>query len=298
MHQKVRVSDPLLPCPSTNPQTEVFLLFSDHIPSHSLGFVDATALSVDVDVDRDTFTVRQSPGLLTSQRGAGTTGAVLWKVTPLVATWLSDPSGFLWKTGILHRQANVVELGCGISGLLGMSLAPLVSQVLLTDQSYVMRRLRENILLNQDIVTRRARRQNDSTMQRPPSEKLQVMQLDWEADSAANIRNALGPDKAVDLLVACDCIYNDFLIEPFVETCRDICVLVRSQDRNVVVLIAQQLRSEAVLEAWLQMTLRVFHVWRLPDHLLSEALQPGSGYVLHLALLRELNEVGQELGEL
>src|SRR5690348_9589579 len=106
---------------------ETFLLFSKQIPSHNLGFVNAHARSIAIGVGGRDFTILQSPGLLTSNRDSGTTGAVLWKISPLVARWLVCRSGILWSAGILHSKANVVELGCGVSGLLGLCLAPLVS---------------------------------------------------------------------------------------------------------------------------------------------------------------------------
>jgi hypothetical protein len=51
------------------------MLYSQPIPSMSLGFVDAHASSVDVSVgDRD-YTIYQSPTVLSSSRSGGTTGA-------------------------------------------------------------------------------------------------------------------------------------------------------------------------------------------------------------------------------
>lgn len=51
------------------------MLYSQPIPSMSLGFVDARASSVDVSVgDRD-YTIYQSPTVLSSSRSGGTTGA-------------------------------------------------------------------------------------------------------------------------------------------------------------------------------------------------------------------------------
>jgi len=54
---------------------ETFLLFSQDIPSQNLGFVDPKAQSLTVTVSGRDFTVHQSPGILSSSRAGGTTGA-------------------------------------------------------------------------------------------------------------------------------------------------------------------------------------------------------------------------------
>lgn len=53
------------------------MVFSQSIPSQSLGFIDSQAAEVAITIgDRD-LTIRQSRGLLTSDRKEGTTGAGL-----------------------------------------------------------------------------------------------------------------------------------------------------------------------------------------------------------------------------
>jgi hypothetical protein len=103
-----------------------------------------------------------------------------------------------------------------------------------------------------------------------------------------------GEDKGFDLLLSCDCIYNEALVAPFVRTCADFCRLRpvqttagrRASRAPTICIIAQQQRSPDVFEAWLQETLRVFRVWRLSDEALGEGLRSGTGYVVHLLLLR------------
>ncbi len=56
--------------PHSHP-TETFLLFSQTLPSHTLGFVDGKAGIVEFDIGGKTFTFKQSPGLLNSQSGSG-----------------------------------------------------------------------------------------------------------------------------------------------------------------------------------------------------------------------------------
>lgn len=56
-------------------QLESFLLFSQELPSQDLGFVDAKATTLELTVAGKDLTIHQSPTLLSSNRGGGTTGA-------------------------------------------------------------------------------------------------------------------------------------------------------------------------------------------------------------------------------
>uniref|UniRef100_A0A8H7NPS5 Uncharacterized protein n=1 Tax=Bionectria ochroleuca TaxID=29856 RepID=A0A8H7NPS5_BIOOC len=131
-----------------DPEEETFLLFSQEIPSQNLGFIDPTASAVEVVVHDREYTIHQSPTVLSSSRAGGTTGAVLWKINPIFASFISSPSNPLFSSGILSPSSSVLELGCGISPLNGLALAPHVSHVLLTDQPYVQRLVSRNISEN------------------------------------------------------------------------------------------------------------------------------------------------------
>lgn len=60
---------------SAKSSLEVFLLFSQSIPSQNLGFVDPKATVLDLTINGHDLTIHQSPTLLSSNRGGGTTGA-------------------------------------------------------------------------------------------------------------------------------------------------------------------------------------------------------------------------------
>ena len=55
-----------LQIPSADWIEEMFLVFSEDIPSENLGFVDSTAASIDIAIGSREFTITQSPGLLRS----------------------------------------------------------------------------------------------------------------------------------------------------------------------------------------------------------------------------------------
>lgn len=264
------------------------------------------------------FALRQSPTVLSSTRKGGTTGAVLWSVTPRLAAWLSAPSCPLRTASVVNPGARVVELGCGVSGLLALCLGPLVGKYLATDQEYVRRvfcgNVRDNAGVAYGVTKKRvdaARGKKKGSSKRLPASasasasdsdspgadgeaNITFSALDWELDEPSSLKDCIDPgaeDRGFDLLLSCDCVYNDALVAPFVRACAEICRL-RPQSSPTVCVIAQQLRAPEVLEAWLRETLKEFRVWRVSDEVLGDGLKMGSGYVVHLLLLREDRAAG------
>ena len=269
--------------PIEDASEETFLLFSENFPSHNLGFVDSKSEEIELEISGRSLILRQSPGLLNSQRQGGTTGAVLWKITPLVGEWLASLPKVLQDENILDGESTVVELGCGITGLIGIMLAPKISTYILTDQGYVMRALRENIDANN---LPRGRQPKNAQAKSLRESNLKAVALDWETDTPSSEGLGLRQNQSIDLVVVCDCVYNEYLISPLVQTLADICRL-GSPKKPTAVLVAQQLRSETIFEQFLSALLEQFKVCRLQDQALPPSLQGGSGYVMHLALSKE-----------
>ncbi|KAJ9613966.1 Ribosomal protein lysine methyltransferase [Cladophialophora chaetospira] len=266
---------------------ETFCLFSQEIPSNNLGFVDPKASTLELDIAGRGFSIRQSTGLLNSSREEGTTGAVLWKITPLLATWMASAPSLL--AHVLHHDAVVVELGCGVAGLLGLVLSRKVQCYVLTDLDYVMKHLRENLAANAVAPRMDTKVTKKKTNQKNPArDNLKTLPLDWERDSARNLETVLPEGRAIDLVVLCDCVYNEYLVSPLVQTCVDLCRLRSVTGKETVVLIAQQLRSDVVFEVFLESLMKEFDVWRVPDPDVSKDLGLGSGYAVHVAVLRDL----------
>ena len=223
---------------------------------------------------------RQSPGLLKSDTSSGgNLGAVVWEASPRLAKWLVTKSSLLWNIGVLRPDASIVELGCGIAGLVGLALSPLVSSYILTDQQYVMKHLQANLELNRssNILSSKRKAASDSN-----KTGLRTLSLDWELADGKSITHALGPGGELDLLIACDCIYNEFLIEPFVTVCEEICSASSSGEVLPLVLVCQQLRSSDIFEQWLIRMLKTFKIWRVPDEHLPKALHNASGFAIHV----------------
>lgn len=247
---------------------------------------------------------------------------VLWKITPFFADWISSPSNPLWTHSFLSSNSVVAELGCGISALVALSLARSVNHYLATDQEYVRRLFRTNLEENTvDSALSVKQKGNKSRGGKPakkqPSSKnginnVTFTTLDWELDHPELLKecidtesgdgelddNDVEGDKGFDLILSCDCIYNDALVAPFVRTCAEICRLrpayepsdetdPLSDRQPTICIVAQQQRAPDVFEAWLRETLREFRVWRLSDDVLGEGLKGGTGYLVHLLLARE-----------
>lgn len=180
-----------------------------------------------------------------------------------------------------------------------------------------MKLLRQNLEANQGILENRSTGAGQSRLKakkgankasQPKSAhdyaNIQVLPLDWESSDLSHLPSLLGQSGSsqsigVDVLLACDCIYNDALIDPFVRTCTDICSIRRKSlatepesnesanlsHKDTVCIIAQQLRSAEVLEDWLKRFMRDFQIWRVPDGML-EGLGEGSGFVVHVGILK------------
>ena len=233
--------------------------------------------------------MKQSPGLLKSNSAGGTTGAVLWKVTPLLANWLTSFPSLLSDLEALHPEATVVELGCGLTGLLGQVLSRRIRRYVLTDQPSIVKHLKANISSPAPLKSRSSatgkKKSTDKNANRH-EDNLKMIPLDWETDAAENLNDALTPPGNIDLLILCDCVYNEYLINPLVQTMGDICRLGSRDTKFTVVLIAQQLRSDTIFEMFLAALMKEFEVWRVPDEQIISELASDSGYAVHIAMLK------------
>lgn len=197
---------------------------------------------------------------------------------------------------------------------MALSLGPLVQHYVATDQEYVHRLLRENLEENKSIVYKQksggskgksGKKKGASKQAQSDESNISFTSLDWELDAPDLLKKSVGiasenddeEDNGFDLLLSCDCIYNEALIVPFVRTCADICRLrpayhpekaADERGKNpTICIIAQKQRTPDVFEAWLEETLKIFWVWRLSDEILGERLKGGTGYMLHLLVLRD-----------
>ncbi|KAK8218855.1 hypothetical protein IWZ01DRAFT_166819 [Phyllosticta capitalensis] len=281
----------------SDPEEDAFLVFSQDIPSHALGIVDPKSSTLDISVAGRDFTIQQSLGLLTSNRSQGSTGAVVWKVTPLFAQYIAAQESLLWKSNALTASSTVLELGCGVAGIVPLALAPHIGRYIATDQDYVLKLLRQNIAENWNTADSSTRQSGSKRTKAVDvsAARIETATLDWESDSVEGLFHQLNLAKGsgashggVDAVVACDCIYNEALVDPFVNTCAEVC----AQRAHVegapptYCIIAQQLRTYEVFERWLVTFHKRFRVWKIPDEHLSKELRENSGFIVHIGVLR------------
>ncbi|KAK2058862.1 hypothetical protein LY76DRAFT_683755 [Colletotrichum caudatum] len=219
-----------------DPEEETFFLFSHDFRSSNLGMIDPKAAELSLTIAGRDFTIHQSPAILSSTRAGGTTGAVLWKVTPLFATYLSSPSSLF--NPIFHPSSTILELGCGISPLTALLLAPRVSRYVLTDQPYVARIIHQNLEANplpkptSSSSSKHPFSSSSSSSRRkkagaanPSSSGPGVIvfrPLDWELDSPDASLTGSPAARSFDALICCDCIYNEALVGPLVSAAADL----------------------------------------------------------------------------
>lgn len=211
------------------------------------------------------------------------------------------PSNPLFKHNILNSQSTILELGCGVSGIIALTLKSLVRRYVLTDQSYVMKLLNKNLVANSNIDSKKSllkhgralkaksRKDHSLTEQSVPElAKIFTTPLDWETDEITSCFSSAYCDGGFDAIIACDCIYNENLIEPLVQTCADACKIRLSQENftPTICVFAQQLRLPDIFEAWLKNLCLNFRVWRIPDEELTQELNTISGYAVHIAVLK------------
>ncbi|KAG5361630.1 Ribosomal lysine N-methyltransferase 5 [Yarrowia sp. C11] len=287
-----------------NISDHVYELFSSETRrsanAQSLGFVNSGSDQVTFshDASGTEIDLHQSTAILNSS-AASTTGAVLWKVSPIFASWVLDcstvtpkklakkgkkSSSFAYTastTGLActpklfgpGNTSTVLELGCGATGLLACVFAPLVKTYVATDQTHLLKLTKKNIETNLSHY----QSETIPTQSNKAKYRLECMELDWEdpEESWNEIKTGPFEDNYPDLVIACDTIYNEYLIDPFVETLK----LVSGPE--TVIMVAQQLRLSDIFEtfmtALIDAGLRVFAV---PEHLIGEDF--AQGYSLHL----------------
>ena len=200
---------------------------------------------------------------------------------------------------MLSAGSSVLELGSGISGVIGLCLAPQIARYTLTDQPYVLKLIRQNLEENAEVVKKASgNRKGGSKSKKPVSGasagskaqeimdgKIRATALDWETDEVSNV---VEQGESFDAVIACDCIYNDALISPLVATCVDACKLRRADGEPTVCIVGQQLRSDEVFEGWLKEFSKSFKAYRVPDEILIDGLKEDSGFVVHIGLLRDV----------
>jgi hypothetical protein len=187
--------------------------------------------SLDVTVGQHDFAVSQSPALLQSSRAEGTTGAVLWRSSLHLAQWLLQPEP-LTAADLLKTGNTAVELGAGSAGITTVILAKCLvkgDRVLATDTGPSLKLLQQNVNAHVDVLSRGRPSSEQRSAPKADLAEIAIASLNWEHDDAASLLTSHGVLNGSDLVLSCDCIYNYALIRPFLDTCKELC-LIRSNE--------------------------------------------------------------------
>jgi SAM-dependent methyltransferase len=142
----------------------------------------------------------------------------------------------------LLSNAKILELGSG-TGTLSILLGQLVKEWTATDIAELLPLIAKNHKHN---ITRLART------------NLNFRELDWTWSSQMFARNAQEMvHQQYDLLFAADCLYNEALLQPFVNTINRV--------NSKYVVIISELRSAEVLRLFIQLWLAsgTWHIYRV-----------------------------------
>ncbi|KAL3237707.1 S-adenosylmethionine-dependent methyltransferase [Nakaseomyces bracarensis] len=172
---------------------------------------------------------------------------------------------------LLDDKANILELGAGISSILPIICCNHVSKYICTDQRGILNGLKTNIMTNLNQVNRRnivsrslllPKQKEDNNEaagdedmeeeKRKQDTVLEVLPLDWELFPKS--ANAIDPTLKLEnpsFIIAMDVIYNEYLIDPFLETLK---TLLQNLD-SAHALVGFHLRSDDIVQQFLEKAL-------------------------------------------
>lgn len=229
--------------------------------------------------DEYTFSIHQNLTSLNSNRdnNNSTTGYVIWTTSTFILKWLlyNDNATIFTRGGVKDevditsifqcqqddKLRYVLELGTGTSPMFPIVFSNYVDKYVATDQKDILPRLKDNIQENQSECRRRLLKSNtialDDLKRRTELEcQIDIALLDWELFSGSKkSRNdpvlQCGPNFHLTI-IAMDVIYNEYLIVPFLTTLESLFVWYTEQNVTVSALIGIQLRTQDVLEMFLE----------------------------------------------
>lgn len=243
------------------------LYLTKSVDNQDLGYVDRTQNQISVTLPNSQTSVSVTQSLSQLSSNSSSTGFVCWRTSQLVVDWIlsNEKCPFYSQFHDLHNL-DILELGAGISGVCGSILGPLTKRYVCSDQKPVLKllthNLRENISGSYNSTSLNSSSKNEV--------QIEVIEFDWEyPEEGLENYHQITPTKP-NLILAFDTIYNEYLIEPFLNTL----LKVMSEDSGC--LMGIHMRDDITLEAFLTKTIEHgFRVYVFPDSLLSEDLHRG-----------------------
>ncbi|WVQ83854.1 hypothetical protein IAT38_005998 [Cryptococcus sp. DSM 104549] len=203
---------------------------------------------------------------LTALKGRkGDTGSVLWRsslhLARLLLTQHYHPSPHPLFEPDRLRTASILELGAG-TGLLALLLGPICGRYTASDRFENLKLVKRNLDLNGlGAVGLLPDLENETKHSSPPKRgrkkegvkeaEVILEEIDWvEVSEEMKRHRHEAPkegEKGYDLVLAVDCIYNEHLVQPLVDTLARYCPV----GGDTVVWVVVELRSADVLTTFL-----------------------------------------------
>lgn len=278
----------------------IFTLYSENAPQSRLGYVNKNADLVTITLPESHIDlhIQQSISQLSSTKETtSTTGFVCWSSSVQFSDWiLSGNSSSPIK---LSKSDTVLELGSGVGGICAATLSGKVGHYVATDQKHVLKLLSSNLAnnldgfesstMNSDLPTtlkksshinatantetnkheiRNKTKRNDKYK----NSRIDVVEFDWEDLELGLDRLGHTNHDEINIIIACDTIYNEYLITPFINAIKALLT-----QEHTIALITVQLRDAITMETFVTRlvndTSLVISVFK--RHLLSKDLKNG-----------------------
>ncbi|KAL8479547.1 hypothetical protein ACS0TY_026447 [Phlomoides rotata] len=213
-------------------EEEIMLLWAIQQPIYSKNnaFVNQSSLQLNIDACGRSLSILQSPSSLATP---GVTGAVMWDSGIILGKFLEHS---VESETLSLRGKNVVELGSGC-GLVGCIAALLGARVILTDLPDRLKLLKKNVEANLYGNVR------GSAI---------VDELTWGDHLDRVFTNPLP-----DFVFGSDVVYSEGAVKDLIETLVELC------GKLTTVVLAGELRNDAILEYFLEAATKEFIVGRV-----------------------------------
>ncbi|KAL7145514.1 hypothetical protein ABFS83_07G089400 [Erythranthe nasuta] len=216
----------------TDCEEEIMLLWAIQQPIFSKhnAYVSQSSLQLKIDACGRSLSILQSPSSLATP---GVTGSVMWDSGIVLGKCLE----YSVESGkILLQGKKVVELGSGC-GLVGCIAALLGAQVILTDLPDRLKLLRKNV---------------ESNLYGHVRGSATVSELTWGDGLHTDFTDPLP-----DFVVGSDVVYSEGAVTDLIETLVELC------GKQTTVILAGELRNDAILEYFLEAAMKEFIVGRI-----------------------------------
>lgn len=228
-------------------EEEIMLVWGLQQPTYCKqnAFVVQTSLLLPLDACGRSLSILQSPSSLGTP---GVTGSVMWDSGVVLGKFLEHA---METTQIHLRDKKVVELGSGC-GLVGCIAALLGAHVLLTDLPDRLKLLKKNV---------------EENLYGNVRGSASVIELTWGDHPDPKLINP-----SPDYVLGSDVIYSEEAVIDLIETLVELC------GPQTTIILAGELRNDAILEYFLEAAMKVFVIGRIaqsqwhPDYCSSRVI--------------------------